>query len=230
MILGVIPARSKSQRIKDKNIRKLGGYPLLYYSIREALKAKTLSRVIVSTDSQHYAEIAVNHGAEVPFLRPPEISGDIDTTIVLQHAVKFIESRGYPVDVVVTLQPTSPFRTSWDIDNCVNKLLETGADSVVSVRAVKEPPQWMFKLEGDRMLPFLDVDTSKLGGMIFQDMPKLFVPNGAVFVTRKNTVMKENRIYGRDCRAYLMPAERSIDVEEPVDLIVAEAMLKGCGK
>lgn len=229
-VLGIIPARSGSTRIKNKNIARLGGYPLIYYSIREALKAKTLNRVIVSTDSQYYAEIAHNHGAEVPFLRPPELSGDVDTTLVLKHCIEYLEKKGYPVDVVVTLQPTSPFRKAEDIDNCVDKLIETGCDSVVSVREVSEPPEWMFKVEGDKMTPFMEnIDTSKLGGLIFQDLPKLVIPNGAVFVARRNVVMKENRIYGRDCRAYIMPFERSIDIEEPRDLKLAELILSGMG-
>lgn len=145
--------------------------------------------------------------------------------LVLRHAVDYLERKGYPVDVVVTLQPTSPLRKAGDIDACVTKLLETGADSVVSVREVTEPPQWMFRIESDRMAPLTDVDTAKLGGMIFQDLPKLYMPNGAVYATRKNVIMKEGRIYGKDCRAYPMPLERSIDVEEPIDLTVAEAIL-----
>lgn len=223
-VLGIIPARSGSTRIKNKCIAKLWGFPLIYWSIKEALKAKTLNRTIVSTDSQHYAEIAQNHGAEITFLRPPEISGDCDTTLVLKHCIEHFEGRGYPIDVVVVLQPTSPFRRAEDIDACVNKLLETGCDSVVSVRPIAEPPKWMFNLEEDRMIPFLDVDTAKLGGMIFQDMPKLFIPNGAVYATRKNVIIKEGRIYGRDCRAYVMPLSRSLDIETREDLIHAEAM------
>lgn len=225
-VVGIIPARSGSVRIKNKNIAKLGGYPLIYYSVREARKAETLSRVVVSTDSQHYAEIAHNHGAEVPFLRPLELGGDCDTTLVLKHCIEFLENKGYPVDVVVTLQPTSPLRRAKDIDACVCKLIETGADSVVSARAVSEPPHWMFKLEGDRMTPLMDVDTAKLGGMISQDLPKLFIPNGAIYVTRRNVVMKEGRIYGKDCRAYIMPPPRSVDIETPLDLIMAEAILE----
>lgn len=223
-VLGIIPARSGSTRIKNKCIAKLWGYPLIYWSIKEALKAKTLNRVIVSTDSQHYAEIARNHGAEIPFLRPPEISGDCDTALVLKHCVEYLEGKGYSIDVVVVLQPTSPFRRAEDIDACVNKLMETGCDSVVSVKPIAEPPQWMFRLEEDRMIPFLDVDTAKLGGMIFQDMPKLFIPNGAVYVAWKRVIIKEGRIYGRDCRAYVMPLSRSLDIETREDLIHAEAM------
>jgi len=227
-VVGIIPARSGSRRLPDKNIAKLGGRPLIYYTIREALRAKTLDRVVVSTDSPRYAEIARRYGAEVPFLRPPKISGDVDTVLVLKHAVGHLERGGYPVDVVVTLQPTSPFRKAEDIDNCVNKLLETGADSVVSVREIKEPPAWMFRLEGDRMVPFLEgTDTAGLGGMIFQDLPRLVIPNGAVYATRRDVVVREGRIYGRDCRAYVMPPERSIDIETKEDLILAEAILDG---
>lgn len=229
-VVGIIPARSGSVRIKNKNVAKLGGYPLIYYSIREAKKTKTLNRVIVNTDSQYYAEIAHNHGAEIPFLRPEEISGDVDTVLVLKNTISYIESKGYPVDVVVTLQPTSPLRKACDIDACVDKLLETGADSVVSVREVTEHPQWMFKLNDDKMTPFTNVDTSKLGGMIFQDLPKLYLPNGAVYCALKSVVMKENRIYGRDCRAYIMPPNRSIDIENPEDLKFAEMLLEDGGE
>lgn len=225
-VVGVIPARSGSIRVKNKSIARLGGYPLIYYTIREALRAKTLSRVIVSTDSQHYAEIAHNHGAEIPFIRPKKISGDCDTTLVLKHCIEFLEGKGYRVDVVVTLQPTSPFRLAKDIDVCVVKLLETECDSVVSVKVVSEPPAWMFRLVGDRMAPFQDIDTSKLGGMIFQNLPKLVIPNGAIYVTHRNVIMKEGRIYGKDCRAYIMPRDRSIDIETNEDLIVAEAILE----
>lgn len=230
-VLGVIPARSGSRRIRDKCIARLGGYPLIYYTIREALRSKTLSRVVVTTDSQLYAEIARNHGAEVPFLRPAEISGDCDTALVLRHCVEQLEAGGWPVDIVVTLQPTSPFRTAGDIDACVSKLLETGADSVVSVKPVREFPQWMFRIEENKMVPFLQsIDTAKISGIIAQELGGLFFPNGAIYCTRRQTLMKENRIFGSHCLPYIMPEKRSLDIETPQDLRLAEAMLEGVGR
>lgn len=227
-IVGIIPARSGSRRIPDKNIKMLSGHPLIYYTIREALKAKTLNRVIFSTDSQRYADIAKSYGAEAPFLQPKEISGDdAGTTLVLIHCINYLENNeSYPVDVVVTLEPTSPFRISKDIDDAVNKLLQTGADSVVSVREISEPPHWMFKLDGDKMISFLNVDTSRFGRISRNQLPKLYIPNGAVFVTRRDVVMKEKRVYGRDCRALIMPAERSLDIDTLEDFRYAEFCLR----
>ena len=225
-VVGIIPARSGSRRIPNKNLKMLAGYPLICYTIREALKAKTLNRVIFSTDSQAYANVAKRYGAEVPFLQPKEISGDVGTTPVLIHCVNYLEkNEGYPVGVVVTLEPTSPFRLAEDIDNAVNKLCETGADSVVSVCGISEPPHWMFKLDGDRMIPFLNVDVSRFGRITRKDLPKLYLPNGCVYVTRRDVLMHEKRIYGKDCRALIMPAERSIDIDTFEDFRYAEFCL-----
>lgn len=226
-VVGMIPARSGSRRIPNKNLKILAGHPLIYYTIREALKAKTLNRVIVSTDSQHYANVAKQYGAEAPFLQPKEISGDyVGTTPVLIHCVNYLEKKeGYPVGVIVTLEPTSPFRLAKDIDDAVNKLLETAADSVVSVCEISQPPHWMFKLDGDRMIPFLNVDMSRFGRMTREELPTLYIPNGAVYVTRRDVLMNEKRIYGKDCRAFIMPTGRSIDIDTLEDFKYAEFCL-----
>jgi len=225
-VVGIIPARSGSRRIPNKNLKMLAGYPLIYYTIREALKAQTLKRVIVSTDSQRYADVAKGYGAEAPFLQPKEISGDVGTTPVLIHCVNYLEkNEGYPVSVVVTLEPTSPFRLAKDIDDAVNKLFETGADSVVSVREISEPPHWMFKLDHDRMIPFLNVDVSRFGRITSKDLPKLYLPNGCVYVTRRDVLMNEKRVYGKNCRALIMPAGRSNDIDTFEDFRYAEFCL-----
>jgi len=236
-VLGIIPARSQSRRVRDKNIKPLAGRPLIYYTIREALKAKTLNRVIVSTDSKYYADIARESGAEVPFLRPKRISGDdVGTTPVLIHCIEYLEKHEhYHVDVIVTLQPTCPFRLALDVDHAVKKLFATGADSVVSVREVTEPPHWMFTLKADKMTPFLGMDTGKLGLMTRAKLPKLYLPNGAVYVTRTDVVMNQRRIYGEDCRAIIMPPQRSLDVDTPQEFEYAEYLMKkrresGCEK
>jgi len=226
-VVGIIPARSGSRRIPDKNLKILAGHPLIYYTIREALKAKTLNRVILATDSQHYADVARRYGAEVPYLQPKEISGDDMETDALIYCVNYLEKiEVYPVDVVVTLEPTSPFRLAKDIDDAVNKLFKTGADSVVSVCEISQPPHWMFRLDADRMISFLNVDTSRFGRTSRSELPKLYLPNGCVYVTRRDVLMNEKRIYGKDCRALIMPAERSIDIDTLEDFRYAEFCLR----
>jgi len=224
-VVAVIPARSGSKRVPNKNVKLLGGHPLIYYTIREALKAKTLSRIIFSTDSPEYAELARSYGAETPYLQPKEISGDVGTFPVLKYCVDYLEQvENYKVDVIVTLEPTSPFRVAQDIDDAVNKLLETGCDSVVGVREIKEPPAWMFTLNSDTMQPFLGGDTSQLG--LSGDLPRLFLPNGCVYVTQRDVLMSEGRIFGKDCRALIMPPERSLDIDGPEDFGYAEFCLR----
>lgn len=226
-VVGVIPARSGSVRILHKNLKLLGGHPLICYTIREALKARTLSRVIFSTDSERYARIARKHGAETPYLQPKHISGDVGTTPVLTYCVNYLEkTENYEVDAVVTLEPTSPFRLAQDIDDAVNKLLITGCDSVVALREIREPPHWMFKLSGDKMRSFLNVDTSELGKISSKDLPKLYLPNGCIYVTLRDVLMNENRVFGKDCRAFVMPAERSLDLDTLEDFRYAEFCLQ----
>ena len=118
-IVGIIPARGGSVVVPLKNIKKLNGKPLIEYTIEAALKSNILDRIIVSTDHKDIAEISKISGAEVPFLRPADISEDVDTEYVLQHAIKFMEDEGYKVDAVVLLQPTSPFRKPETITKCV---------------------------------------------------------------------------------------------------------------
>jgi len=220
--VAIIPARSGSVRVRDKNIKPLAGYPLIYYTIKEAIRSQTLNRVIVSTDSKRYAKIAKKYGAEVPFIRPQDLSWDCPTEMVIQYAVKIVEPPH--IDIVVTLQPTSPLRIAEDIDACVNKLIKTGADSVVTVCEVTQPPQWVFRLEKDVLIPFMDVPLAGEWG-ISQALPKYYIPNGAVYATKRDVVMKQNTLFGEDRRAVVMPLERSLETDHEIDFIFAEALL-----
>jgi CMP-N-acetylneuraminic acid synthetase len=223
--VGVIPARGGSKGILHKNIRDLAGKPLIAYTIEAALKAKTLRRVIVSTDDAKITEVAKSYGAEVPFFRPAELAKD-DTPglLVFQHAVKFIEvDEGANLDTVVLLQPTSPLRSHRYIDEAVKKLLETGADSVITVCKVRHHPFWCFTLEGDRLYPY-----SKKGMNVsrHQDLPDVYAENGAVYAIRRSVLFDQNSVYGKDTRAVVMPYEESVDIDDYFDFFVAEMMLK----
>ncbi|MBW2671911.1 MAG: acylneuraminate cytidylyltransferase family protein [Deltaproteobacteria bacterium] len=221
-VLGVIPARSGSRRVKDKNIRPLGGKPLMAWTIMAAKEAETLDEVVVSTDSERYAEHAKR--LQVPVvMRPASLRGDIDTGLVVRHAVHELESCGR-FDAVVVLQPTSPFRTSEDIDRAV-RLLKPPFDSVVSVVEVSQHPAWMFRLKNGSLESFLGFPLRLLSGIIAQDLPKLYMPNGAIYVARRE-VVEEGRVYGDNPAAYPMPRERSLDIEEEFDFKLAEAMLQ----
>jgi N-acylneuraminate cytidylyltransferase/CMP-N,N'-diacetyllegionaminic acid synthase len=223
--VGVIPARGGSKGIRHKNTRYLAGKPLIAYTIEAALRSKTLRRVIVSTDDTEIAEVAKSYGAEVPFLRPAELAkDDTPSLLVVQHAVKYIEKdERRKLDVVVLLQPTSPLRNHEYIDDAVKKLLETGADSVITVCKVRHHPFSCFTFEGDRLFPF-----SRKGISVSrrQDLPEVYAENGAVYAVRRNVLLEQNSVYGKDTRAVVMPYEQSIDIDDYFDFFVAEMMLR----
>ncbi len=171
------------------------------------------------------AEIAESYGAEVPFLRPAEFAKD-DTPglLVFQHAAKFIEEdEGANLDVVVLLQPTSPLRSHRYIDDAVKKLLETGADSIITVCKAKYHPFSSFTFKGDRLFPY-----SRKGITVSrrQDLPEVYAENGAVYAVRRNVLLEQDSVYGKDTRAVIMPSEQSVDIDDYFDFFVAEMMLR----
>ncbi|MDY6845025.1 MAG: acylneuraminate cytidylyltransferase family protein [Thermodesulfobacteriota bacterium] len=225
-IVGIIPARSGSKNIPLKNIRDLAGKPLIAYTIESALNSKLLNRVIVSTDDEKIAAISRTFGAEIPFIRPAELAQDTTPTLpVLQHAVQFLcETERYQPDIIVTLQPTSPLRKANQIDEAIKKLFETGSDSVVSLSETEHSPYWMQKVEGDRVFPFIEGSEKYTRR---QDLPKIYQLNGAVYVTKYDILMKENKILGNDTRAFIMNKQDSIDIDTELDWKFAELILEG---
>jgi CMP-N,N'-diacetyllegionaminic acid synthase len=226
-IIGVIHARGGSVRIPLKNIKPLGGKPLISYMIKAALGSKYLRRVIVSTDHQDIKKIALECGAEVPFLRPPHLSTDCPSEWVSQHAVEFIEEQeSMPVDIVVTMQPTTPFCLSSDIDACLDILLSSPElNSVFSARIVRERPEWMFLVQENHRGQLLVKGELKEERGIFQSLPTLAMPNGAVYATRRNTLFTEGAIISQKTGLYIVPHERSVDIDEPLDFLFAEFLL-----
>jgi N-acylneuraminate cytidylyltransferase/CMP-N,N'-diacetyllegionaminic acid synthase len=222
--LGIIPARGGSKSIPHKNIREVGGKPLIAWTIEVALKSEKLDRVIVSTDDEEIALISQQWGVKVPFMRPPELARDDTPTLpVLRHAVSSLEAaESYVPDVIVVLQPTSPLRRTEHIDQAVELLLQTRADSVVSICHSKHSPYWMKRLEGNRVFPFLN-DVREYTRR--QDLPAVYRLNGAVYATRYGVLMKQNRILGDDTRALVMDSESSIDIDSYLDFRLAEILL-----
>lgn len=228
-IAGIIHARGGSKRIPMKNIKPLAGKPLIAYMIESALKSKILNRVIVSTDHDEIARIAEEYGAEVPFRRPPDLAEDVPSELVSQHAINYLmKEENYYADIAVTMQPTTPFCLPEDINACIDKLIETNADSVITVKEVKERPEWMYRLEGDKTFSLTGTLIQGETG-VMQSLPKLYLPNGAIYATKVEVLMKENLIIGRDNRAVIMPPGRSVDIDEPIDFILAEIIAKELG-
>ena len=224
--LAIIPARGGSKRLPRKNVRQLCGKPLAAWSIEAALGAKRLSRVVVSSDDDEVLSIAAAHGNDLALRRPAEISHDTALAVTfVEHALRVLETAGEgPYDAVAIIQPSSPLTTAADIDATVELLETSGADSAVSVMAVDHAihPLKLKRMEGDRLLPYLEEEK---GRMAAHELPRLFVRNCAVYVSKRH-VYESGQIIGADCRGYLMPRERSMDINEEIDLAFVEFLLE----
>ncbi len=222
--VAIIPARGGSKGIPLKNIRKLAGKPLVAHTIEAALESKTLDRVIVSTDHEEIARISRDHGAEVPFVRPADISEDVPTELVLRHAVEFLEkTEGYRADILVVLQPTSPLRSAVHIDDTVNRLIETNADSAATVCEVESHPEWMLRIVDGRVEPLVGEEIRLVAR---QELPVLYETNGAVYVCTRALIMNEGKMVGGHIEVVIMDKERSVDIDTPWDFAVAELAMQ----
>src|SRR5947209_3508372 len=209
-VLGIVTARGGSKGIPRKNISLLLGKPLLAYTAEAAHAAARLTRTVLSTDDEEIARAGRACGLDVPFLRPPELARDDTPTIpVLQDVVRKLESQGEIYDAVLTLQPTNPLRRAGDIDGAVELLESSGADSVISFVPVGERhPARMKRIDaGGRIIdpPFAE----QFEGQPRQALPELYLREGSIYLTRRHVLMEQNSLKGKDCRAWLIPAERA---------------------
>ena len=219
-ILALIPARGGSKSIPRKNLNEIAGRPLICWSIMEALKCQRLSRVVVSTDDLEIARVAVECGADVPFLRPAEFARD-DTPGIepVLHALRELPN----FDFVMVLQPTSPLRTKSDMDAAIDLMFERNADSVVSVTETDAHPMWTYDLdEGGRLRP---LHKSK-PVLRRQELPRAYVLNGAIYLSRVAQLQGAGSLVTNETLALTMPQERSIDIDTPFDWKIAEFLLK----
>lgn len=227
-ILAVIPARGGSKGVLRKNIRPLGGKPLIAHSIEAALASKDLLyRIIVSTDDPEIAEVASKWGAEIPFMRPAYLAADKSPTLpVLTHAVEFIEQQDQvKLDWILLLQPTAPFRSSEDIQQAIQIATSADSDSVISVVQVfADHPILMKRIENNRLLSYCIEEKE---GTRRQDYdPPAYMRNGAIYLSRRDVIIYKQSIWGQSITPYLMPPERSINIDSEIDLIVAQHMME----
>jgi len=225
-VLGVITARGGSKGIPKKNIALLMGRPLLAYTAETALRAR-LERVILSTDDPEIAGVGEDCGIDVPFLRPKELAGDGTPSVpVVQDAVRRLNAAGESYDAVFLLQPTNPLRTVEDIDGAIALLERTGADSVISFTdAGERHPARMKFIDGEGRVsdpPFAE----SFEGMPRQKLPKLYLRDGSVYLTRRDVLMEQSSLKGRDCRAWIIPEERAWNIDSPFDLFIVEQMMR----
>ncbi|MBE5900449.1 MAG: acylneuraminate cytidylyltransferase family protein [Lachnospiraceae bacterium] len=224
--IAIIPARSGSKGLPDKNIMKVKGKPLIQYTIEAALKSGCFDTVMVSTDSEKYAEIAREGGADVPFLRSSDNAGDYSSSWdVIREVLARYEAMGETFDYVALLQPTSPLRDEEDIQGAFAKLKEEGAESITSIVEVEHPIQWCFRLEEREQIT--ELATSPYSHARRQDLDTYYRENGAIFVVPADKVMNpEYDLYQEKCFGYVMKPEKSVDIDNRADLEYAEFLLK----
>lgn len=203
------------------------GKPLLAWTAEAALRSRRLARIVLSTDDDTIARVGREWGLEVPFMRPPELARDDTPTIpVLQDVVRKLEAMGQQYDAILTLQPTNPLRTAEDIDGAIDLLERTAADSVISFVDVGEKHPARMKWidpEGRVTDPAF---AEAFEGQPRQHLPKLFLRDGAIYLTRRQVLMEQNSLKGRDCRAWTLPPERACNVDTPLDLLIVEQILR----
>lgn len=228
--LGIIPARGGSKGIKHKNIVDLGGKPLLQYTAEAAHKSRHLDRIILSTDDEDIAKVGRECGLEVPFMRPPYLSGDnVANPPVVYHVLSKLEAEGFIPDIIVLLQPTSPFRTCGHIDDSIMQLVNRNCSSVLGVMEIPAhySPHWQFKRdEENRISLFTTGGTPKARVHQRQKLPVTYVSNGALYVFWLNTLLSDNSYYGDTCECYEMSHEDSVNIDSKEDLRLAEIYLQ----
>lgn len=222
--IAIIPARSGSKGLRDKNIKLLDGKPLMAYTIEAAKASGQFDVIHVSTDSERYAEIAGNYGADVPFLRDQDLAGDTaNTWDVLRAVLRKYEDLEKKFDMVTLLQPTSPLRDAEDIKGACELFEKKNADSVVSVCMTEHSPLLCNTLDGNlSMKDFIDME--KVGRR--QGLPDYYRLNGAIYIQKVPLMMEGATLYGDKSYAYVMKKEKSVDIDDAFDFLMAEAVVK----
>lgn len=231
-ILGLIPARGGSEGVPGKNIRELGGKPLLGYSIEAALNSRCIDRVIVSTDDEEIAEVAKRFGADVPFMRPADLAtSEMPTLPVLVHAAEILSARGQTLKTIISVQATSPFVSSDLIDRAYERFLDSNADTLVCLRETHFHPFWMKTVERGYVYPFIQfpgIATRR------QDLPELYCINGAVYVTSHETLLKKRDLHasyatqmeGEKVAALILNEVEAFEIDTEHDLRLADLILR----
>ena len=222
-MIALIPARGGSKGLPNKNIKLLNGKPLIAYTIEAALQAKEISRVIVSTDYENIKEVALQYGADIPFLRPDFLATDSSSSLdVFKYTINRLEEEeNIVIDNFVVLQPTSPLRTSKHIDEAISLFREKEAKSVVSYCKEFHSIFWHKKVDKQgKIVNLFEGDFSKNR----QEIEETYFPNGAIYIFNKNYIF-ETKDYSNDCYAYIMDRKYSIDIDTIDDFLYAEFLI-----
>lgn len=221
-VLGIIPARGGSKGIPGKNTSPLAGRPLIAHSIKSAIDSAVLSDVVVSTDSEEIAKCATAHGLPTNKLRPAHLATDHAKTIdtLIYEIERYEAEHALVVDVLVLLQPTTPLRTGQDIDAAFHIFVDSGSDSLISVyEASSVHPSIMYTSTEGKLAPLLQSQTQ---GVRRQEFATVYVRNGAIYMMTRELLLKQRKLIGEQPAAYVMSRERSINIDEPYDLELAD--------
>ncbi|MFH1070336.1 MAG: acylneuraminate cytidylyltransferase family protein [Candidatus Glassbacteria bacterium] len=223
-VLAVITARGGSKSLPRKNLRLMAGKSLLAWTVEAAQGSRLINRLVLSSEDPEIIRAAGELGCEAPFVRPRELAGDdVSAVDVVIHAIR--ELPGY--DYVLLLQPTTPFRSASDIDNCIELCRREDAPAVISLAPVKKNPFWMFRLDEEgRLQPLIEREWENSQR---QDLPEFYVINGGVYVARTDYLLEHGAFIGNRTLGYVMPEDRSLDIDTVEDLSYAEYLVS-CGR
>lgn len=225
-ILGIILARAGSKGIKNKNIVKLGNKPLISWTIETAIKSKKITDLVLSTDSKKIANIGKKYGVQVPFIRPKKFAKDNSSSVdAIEHAVNFLKNKGLNYDYVLLLEPTSPLRDYKDIDNSIDKIFSKNYDSLASVSKLEAfHPDFLYKKNKIGFLsPFRK---SKKKYIRRQDLEPIYFLEGSIYISKITTLMKKRTFYHNKTIGIEMPKWKSIEIDDKIDLVHTEAIIK----
>lgn len=222
-VLAIIPARKGSKRLPDKNKLILNGKPLISWTIESALASDYIDDIVISTDDSDIKKISQSYDVDVPFLRPKSLSGDKASTLdVIFHSIDYYESVGKFYETIVLLQPTSPLRTTSDVNNAF-KLLSLDTHSVVSVSKVDHSPIWCNTLPPNNSLEFfLNKD---IIGKRSQELPEYYRLNGAIFIAKTKYIKTNKNFFGKKSKAFIMERQNSIDIDTEIDFKLCQLIM-----
>ena len=222
----LICARGGSKGLPGKNIKQLNGIPLIGWSIKIAKQIDRISRIIVSTDSEEIAKVALKYGAEVPFMRPKDLAQDDSPEwLVWRHAIKYVESHeGEDIDAIVVLPVTAPLRSVKDVDTCIDLFEEGGVDSVITVSEANRSPYFNMTVNDDSGYASLVISPEN---QIIrrQDAPEVFDMTTVAYVVNTNAVKLSNGVFKGKVKSIVIPQERSIDIDTLLDFKIAECLI-----
>lgn len=230
-VLAIIPARSGSKGIPNKNIKSFNGYPLIYWSIKQAQESKYINRIIVSTDSEEYAEVVRSHGTCVPFLRPSAISQDRSTDYeCIRHCLEWLkENENYKPDIIVQLRPTYPTRSIKKLDEMIEIFMNNNNyDSLRTVIPFEKSPYKMYRIKNNTLRPlFKEVNNiSEPYNQCRQVLPECYLHNGYVDIMKYNTIYKKQSVTGEKILPYIMNKDEVDDIDTINDWVKAEISMK----